>query len=391
MQLLYLQRNRLTGPIPKELANITRAEPWEPGMAYGLYQLNLYQNRLSGPIPKELGNLSQLNGLILHRNQLNGPIPKELGRLTLLDTLTLSDNRLAGTIPPELGALTELQYLYLHNNQLTGAIPPALSGLTKLQPRSTGLYGNDLTSAVTLARSPAGLAEGDGATDFSVTATLDAGTAWAAGLRSDDVAQNVTILGLPSGRANAVGFTATTTPFTIAAGDDSGNSVLKITPTDNTQDNANETITVSVSGTGAPGIANTRLIPAAAYSITLSDDDERVTDPPVDPPNPPVDPPTAFPALSLSLTPPDISEQGGVSVVTASLSEASAAATTLTVVAAPVSPAVAGDFTQSGSTLTIPAGETASAGAVTITAVDNDSVTGDRQVTVSATATNTDA
>ncbi len=97
----------------------------------------------------------------------------------------------------------------------------------------------------------------------------------------------------------------------------------------------------------------------------------------------------ATPTATLVLTPSSISENGGVSTVTATLSGASDEATTLTVSAAPVSPAVAGDFTLSTDTeLTIAAGATTSTGTVTITAVDNSVDAADKTVTVSATATN---
>ena len=60
----------------------------------------------------------------------------------------------------------------------------------------------------------------------------------------------------------------------------------------------------------------------------------------------------------------------------------------MTVSAAPVAPAVAGDFTQSATnTLTIAAGGTTSTGTVTVTAVNNEVVSGRKRVTVSATVT----
>ena len=88
------------------------------------------------------------------------------------------------------------------------------------------------------------------------------------------------------------------------------------------------------------------------------------------------------PTVALVLTPATIGENGGMSTVTATLSGASTAAVTVTVTAAPVSPAVAGDFTQSGTTLTIAAGETTSTGTLTITAVDNDVAAPDKTVRV---------
>ena len=80
----------------------------------------------------------------------------------------------------------------------------------------------------------------------------------------------------------------------------------------------------------------------------------------------------APPTVTLHLSADSISEAGGTSTVTARLSHPSSAATTVTVSAAPVSPAVAGDYTLSGTVLTIAAGATTSTGRVTITGEDND-------------------
>ncbi len=94
------------------------------------------------------------------------------------------------------------------------------------------------------------------------------------------------------------------------------------------------------------------------------------------------------PNAALVLTPASISENAGVSTVTATLNRTTSAATTITVSAAEVAPAVAGDFAlSSATTLTIAAGSTTSSGAVTITANDNSVASGSKQVTVSATAT----
>ena len=90
---------------------------------------------------------------------------------------------------------------------------------------------------------------------------------------------------------------------------------------------------------------------------------------------------------TLVLTPASISENAGVSTVTATLDRTTSAATTITVSAAAVAPAVSGDFTLTGTTLTIPAGTTTSTGTVTITASDNDMDAPDKSVTVSGTAT----
>ena len=94
----------------------------------------------------------------------------------------------------------------------------------------------------------------------------------------------------------------------------------------------------------------------------------------------------AAPQVSLALFSPSITEKGGVSTVTATLDRAVRVETRVTVSATAVSPAVAADFTVSGSTLTIPAHETSSEGTVTLTAQDND-VDGPETKEVSVTGT----
>ena len=113
---LSLPSNLLTGPIPPELARMTR-----------LVSLDIDNNQLTGPIPPELGNLSNLLRLNLSKNQLTGPIPPELGSLANLTNLVLDGNQLTGPIPPELGSLAYLAYLRLDGNQLTGCVPATLA------------------------------------------------------------------------------------------------------------------------------------------------------------------------------------------------------------------------------------------------------------------------
>ena len=91
------------------------------------------------------------------------------------------------------------------------------------------------------------------------------------------------------------------------------------------------------------------------------------------------------PVVTLSLSPGSISESGGVSTVTATVSPASWRAFTVTVSADAVSPAVAGDFELAGTTLSLPANATISTGSVTITAVGNMMDAPNKAVTVSGT------
>ncbi len=93
------------------------------------------------------------------------------------------------------------------------------------------------------------------------------------------------------------------------------------------------------------------------------------------------------PSATLVLTPPSISENGGVATVSATLDRQWSDAVTITVSAAAGTGADASDFTlSSANTLTIAAGETTSTGTVTVTAVDNAIDSTDKAVTVSGTA-----
>ena len=98
----------------------------------------------------------------------------------------------------------------------------------------------------------------------------------------------------------------------------------------------------------------------------------------------------AAPSVTLVLTPDAIAENGGTAVVSATASVASSQPYTVTVAVAPNAPATAADFTVSGNTLNVAANATASTGEVTITAVDNDAVAGDRTLLVSGTVSRED-
>ena len=93
---------------------------------------------------------------------------------------------------------------------------------------------------------------------------------------------------------------------------------------------------------------------------------------------------SSTPRVGLTLSRYWLPENGGVSIVRATLHRPSSADTILTVSALPAEHV---DLSGNG-TLIIPAGETVSAGSVRITSVDNDDQTGDTHVEVSATATN---
>ncbi len=218
----------------------------------------------------------------------------------------------------------------------------------------------EATPTATLALTPDTIDEtdqGGSSHQSTVTATLSG---------ASSAATTITVSASAVSPAVAGDFTlSTNTELTIAAGETTSTGAVTITAVDNSVDAADKSVTVSGDATNSVGVTD-----PADQTLTITDDE-------------------GAPTVTLVLTPSSISENGGVSTVTATLSGASSAATTLTVSAVPVSPAVAGDFTLSTNTeLTIAAGATTSTGTVTITAVDNAVDAADKQVTVSATAAN---
>ena len=156
---IILESNRMAGPLPPELANLTNLQvmrfqdnritgviPSWLGQLHRLTRLDLSANELTGEIPPELGGLSELDGLILGHNKLNGRIPVELGELSSVTSLVVASNKLSGQIPSELGDLSTLTNLNLAGNGLSGPIPPELGKLSNLL--YLRLEGNNLSGPI---------------------------------------------------------------------------------------------------------------------------------------------------------------------------------------------------------------------------------------------------
>ena len=186
-------------------------------------------------------------------------------------------------------------------------------------------------------------------------------------------------LGHPSSAVTAVTVTATAhdppqgtyftqsgTTLTIAAGATASTGTVTIAGVDDGVDGPDKRVQVTGTATNTQGAGD-----PAAQMLAITD--EQV-------------PPT----LTLKLTPAEIGENAGVSVVIASLAYASGSATTLTVTASALDPAEGTYFTQTGTTLTIAAGSTGSTGTVTVTAVDDDVYGGDKTVRVAGNVTGGD-
>ena len=192
-------------------------------------------------------------------------------------------------------------------------------------------YANFYTSAVTAGISPA-VAQ---TTTFNVVATpVSPATT------TDYILSASTTLVIPAGATSSVG-------------------IVTIAPVDDAISSADKTILISLTHVSGPAVA---LPPAKPFTIIEVD---------LKPPE-------------LTLSAASIPENGGTATVTAALVYPTLTQTVMTVVAYPFRPATSSDVTLSGSaTLTFPAMSTSTTSTVTITAVDNQDVTGDKKFSIS--------
>ncbi|KAK4728031.1 hypothetical protein R3W88_032948 [Solanum pinnatisectum] len=117
---IQLKGLNMTGILPPEFANLTH-----------LRELDLSRNYLNGSIPSSYGQL-RLTILSLLGNRISGPIPKELGDISTLEELNLENNLLEGPLPPNLGSLSRLRELFLSANNFTGTIPENFRNLKNM-------------------------------------------------------------------------------------------------------------------------------------------------------------------------------------------------------------------------------------------------------------------
>ncbi|MBA0627608.1 hypothetical protein Godav_022420 [Gossypium davidsonii] len=135
LRLLDLQDNHISGPIPREIGNLTN-----------ITMLSLTSNLLNGTIPEEISLLSMLEQLFLSHNFFSSRIPATLSKLNHLGLIDLSSNKFSGEIPPSLGDLGQLRFLFLNNNLLSGSIPPKLLNCRNLN--MLDLSYNQLTGRI---------------------------------------------------------------------------------------------------------------------------------------------------------------------------------------------------------------------------------------------------
>ncbi|XP_060194552.1 probable LRR receptor-like serine/threonine-protein kinase At1g07650 isoform X2 [Lycium barbarum] len=120
VESIFLRGQDLTGGLPASLAKL----PF-------LKKIDLNRNYLSGTIPPEWA-ATKLEFMVISNNRLSGPIPKYIGNMTSLTIMSLETNLFNGSLPAEVGNLVSLQNLVLSANNFTGEWPVELNNLTKL-------------------------------------------------------------------------------------------------------------------------------------------------------------------------------------------------------------------------------------------------------------------
>ena len=232
------------------------------------------------------------------------------------------------------------------------------SGTLTVNSATITLTDDDATPSITLTVNDNSVGEGDGATTITVTAAVDGTTRFAA-------ATTVTVSVGGSGTATAVDFAAVSDfDITIAAEGASGASDFTLTPTNDSVDETDETVTVS--GSSASLTVN-------SATITLTDDDAAPT------------------AITLTVNDNSVGEGDGATsiTVTATVDGTTrfAAATTVQVSVGGSGTATAVDFAAVSSfDITIAADAASGASDFTLTPTDDTADETDETITVSGTS-----
>ena len=267
-------------------------------------------------------------------------------------TLTIAAGARASTGTVRIAAVDDQQYEPGRTVTVTGSAANG-HGVSGPEARTLAIEENEPVPVVTLHLSHGQINEHGGAA--TVTASLDR---YVHVQTTYEVSARAVARGVPGG------FTLSANRMlTIAARQRNSTGAVTITAAADDIDAPNRELRVTAA------VAGLALAAPAARTLTIADDDDA-------------------PVVTLTLSPGAIGERRNEARVEASLQHPSSAPTTVHVAAAPVAPAEQRDFRQRGTTLTIPAGATASTGAVTISSVDNDVDAPDSSVEVSATAFN---
>ena len=233
---------------------------------------------------------------------------------------------------------------------------PANATLSATAATGTGaIADDDALPTVTLL-----LSEPDSSSPDAISENGGAATVTAALSHPSGEAVTVTVSAAAVSPATASDFAQSGTTLTIAAGATTSAGLVTVTAADNDAVAADKSVRVSGTTAGGRGAAD-----PAAVTLTIENDDRA-------------------PVVTLVLTPATVAESAASwSWVTAKLSHPASEAATVTVTSAPVFPAVAADYYQAGSTLTIAAGATTSTGEVAVIPHGNDVDAPDKEVVVS--------
>ena len=234
---------------------------------------------------------------------------------------------------------------------LTGVVEPSHVTLTIIDDDEPP---PPVSAVVTLVLAPDTIDENEGVS--TVTATVSP---------ASEEPFSVTVSAVADAPAAAGDFELRGAVLSFAANATQSSGGVTVTAFDNDEDAPDKTVTVS--GT----VSLTGVVEPSHVTLTIIDDDEP--------------PPPVSAVVTLVLTPDTIAENGGVSVVTATVSPASEEPFGVTVSALADAPAAAGDFELRGTVLSFAANATQSTGEVTVTAIDNDEDAPDKTVTVSGT------
>ena len=254
---------------------------------------------------------------------------------------------------PEEGRSFGFEFL-----EVTGASCEISASCTEVGDKAIGTIRSvPVPTAIELMLNPVSVGEGDGATEVTVTASLDMGARTEATEVTVSVTGNTAIAGTD--------FTAVEPrTVTILAGQTSTSTTFTFTPIQDETAEDDETLTVSGSATG---------LMAGTATLTLTDDDMAST------------------AIVLALDRVSVGEGDGETTVTvtASLDMGARTAATEVMVSVAGNTAIAGtDFTAvEPRTVTILAGQTSTSTTFTFTPIQDETAEGDETVTVSGGAT----
>ncbi|XP_019154630.1 PREDICTED: receptor kinase-like protein Xa21 [Ipomoea nil] len=123
LKTLEISKNPLNIVLPSSFGNLSNS--LELFLAFGC--------NIKGKISNEVGNLSSLMALELSLNELTGVVPRGIGGLNQLQKLNLGYNKLSGCLPNSICNLKYLDSLYLSKNQIWGSIPECMGNATSLR------------------------------------------------------------------------------------------------------------------------------------------------------------------------------------------------------------------------------------------------------------------